>query len=87
MEVHNLGLWVLVFLVFHEVFDCRHMREAYHPKFAVKAASHGVKDLIFLLRSMPHYRAVSHDVQLGIPLEFYSGIELADHSIDVYLPQ
>lgn len=87
MEVHNLGLWVLVFLVFHEILDRRHMREAYHPKLAVKAASHGVKDLIFLLRSMPHYRAVSHNVQLEIPLEFSSGIRFADHSIDVYLPQ
>lgn len=87
MEVHNLGLWVLVFLIFQEVLDRRHMREAYHPKLAVKSASHGVKDLIFLLRSMPHYRVVSHNVQVGIPLEFSSGIELADHSIDVYLPQ
>lgn len=63
------------------------MREAYHPKLAVKAASHSVKDLIFLLRSMPHYRAVSHNFQLEIPLEFSAGIELAYHSIDVYLPQ
>lgn len=87
MEVHNLGLWVLVFLVFQEVLDRRHMRETYHPKLAVKAATHGVKDLIFLLRPMPHYRAVSHNVQFEIPLELSSGIELADHSIDVYLPQ
>lgn len=87
MKVHNLGLWVLIFLIFQEVLDRRHMREAYHPKLAVKAASHGVKNLIFLLRSMPHYRAVSHNVQLEIPLEFPSGIGSADHSIDVYLPQ
>jgi hypothetical protein len=53
VEVQNVRLRVLVFLVFDKVLNGGHMGECLHTEFTVEPTTQGVEDLVFLLCTVP----------------------------------
>jgi hypothetical protein len=55
VEVDDMGLRELVLLLVDKIVDRGDMGECLHAKLAIESTTECIKDLIFLLRTVPYY--------------------------------